>query len=177
MSEPYDREHDDDERDDVDDRDRDDERDDAEPTTLEEALALLHKERRRTSKATKEAGDRRHNERVLKEQIAELEAAAPGEWRGIAVKALVEATAREQGARKPGLVARLVDLDELAGETEEELRLHVTEAVAAALADAPELRGGGQQGALSLGVRQRLDRHRAPDNESDWLRRAARGGR
>ena len=78
-------------------------------------------------------------------------------------------------ARRPELLARLVDVSAVEGESLDEIRSAVREQVDEALEDALELLGEPPAtGVLSPGVRDRRRRERPKDPDA-WLRKAARG--
>jgi hypothetical protein len=90
------------------------------------------------------------------------------------MEAVVQAEASRAGARRPELLARLVDVSGIEGETLDEIRQAVKEQVGQALDDAPELLGEPPiAGARSPGVRDRR-RHESPKDPDAWLRKAAR---
>jgi hypothetical protein len=148
------------------------------PTTLEEAVTALADERKRHSKSRKQAIDRRLKLKEAERRIAELEAAAGdgNEWQQAAIRAMVEAEATRQNARKPELVARLVDVGELDAADPGELRLAIAEQVNGVLDGAPELKRGaeGAIGALSPGPRQRERRPRHESNVNARIRTSLR---
>jgi hypothetical protein len=148
----------------------------SDPRTLEEALEALRAERRAHSDTRSEARKRRRDQADLRERVGELEERADSTWRAAAIRAIVERESLRQGARRPELVSRLVDLNALDGASVEEIELHAAEAVRRLLdEDAPELRRPqGQTGALRQGVRDRAVRTHTVQDDNDWLRRAAR---
>jgi hypothetical protein len=95
-------------------------------------------------------------------------------WKAVALASVVEAEASRAGARRPELLARLVDVSEIEGDSLDEIRQAVKEQVGQALDDAPELLGEPPAvGVRSPGVQDRRRRERPKDPDS-WLRKAAR---
>jgi hypothetical protein len=145
-----------------------DDRDDDEPTTLAEAHQTIRALRKDLAATRKESARRRQ---ALKERDGHE--ADAGVWRTVALEAVVQAEAAAAGARRPDLLARLVDVGGIEGESLDELRSAVRAQVGQALEEAPELKAEpAPVGALSPGPRGR-DRTRKVDPDA-WLRKAAR---
>jgi hypothetical protein len=122
-----------------------------EPQTLEEAREQLRVLRKELASVRKESARRRQ---ALKERDGQE--ADAGTWRTVALEAVVQAEASRAGARRPELLARLVDVTGIEGDGLEEIRQGVREQVSAALDEAPELLGEPPAtGALSPGVQNR----------------------
>jgi hypothetical protein len=142
------------------------------PTTLEDAIAALERERKNHSATRKESIQRRTRLREAEKRVTELEARDSHQWRTAALVAMVESEAVKQGARRPEVVGRLVDLDELDSDNADELRLRIAGQVTAVLDGAPELkRSKGQLGAISPGPRQR-ERRRDPADVNARIRKS-----
>jgi hypothetical protein len=140
-----------------------------EPSTLAEAQEQLRVLRKELGQVRKESARRRQ---ALRERDGEHADAAT--WRTVALEAVVQAEASRAGARRPELLARLVDASGIEGDSLEEIRQGVREQVSAALDDAPELLGEPPAtGALSPGVQNR-QRREPPKDPNAWLRKAAR---
>jgi hypothetical protein len=155
-----------DEHDEQDGGSRDEER---EPSTLAEAQEQLRVLRKELGQVRKESARRRQ---ALKERDGEH--ADASSWRAIAMEAIVAAEASRAGARRPELLARLVDVSAVEGESLDEIRSAVREQVGQALDEAPELLGEPiPVGARSPGVQDRR-RHETPKDRNAWLRKAAR---
>jgi cell pole-organizing protein PopZ len=141
-----------------------------EPQTLEEAREQLRVLRKELASVRKESARRRQ---ALKERDGEQ--ADAGTWRTVALEAVVQAEAAAAGARRPELLARLVDVGEVEGDTLADLRASVREQVGRALDDAPELLGEPPAvGVRSPGVQNRQQRRERPASMDAWLRKAAR---
>lgn len=173
------------------------------PASLEAALVALDAERERVNEARKEAGDRRKRERELERELETLRtqglsesekaiadakrsgaAERDAEWTARYLREAVTAAAGGK-LRDPddayGLLeanGALVELRELEPDRmREAARTHVDKlleskpylAVAAGETD-----GGRSFGALTAGVRGRLEGGGGAGDESDWLRKAAR---
>lgn len=84
------------------------------------------------------------------------------------------ASARVGGSSIHELLARLVDVSAVEGDSLDEIRKAVKEQVSTALDEAPELLGEPiPVGARSPGVQDRR-RHETPKDPNAWLRKAAR---
>jgi hypothetical protein len=141
-----------------------------EPSTLAEAQEQLRVLRKELANTRKESARRRQ---ALKERDGEH--ADASSWRAIAMEAIVAAEASRAGARRPELLARLVDVSAVEGESVDEIRSAVREQVGEALDEAPELLGEPPAtGVLSPGVRDRRRRERPKDPDA-WIRKVARG--
>jgi hypothetical protein len=148
---------------------RDEER---EPSSLAEAQEQIRVLRKELTQVRKESARRRQALRERDGQDADA-----GVWRTVALEAVVQAEAASAGARRPELLARLIDVGGIEGEGLDEIRTAVREHVREALDDAPELLGEPPVvGVHSPGVQNRQRRERPKDPDA-WLRRAARAGR
>jgi hypothetical protein len=140
-----------------------------EPATLDEAREQIRVLRKELAQVRKESARRRQ---ALKDRDGQD--ADAGIWRAVAVEAVVQAEASRAGARRPELLARLIDVGEVEGEGLDDIRAAVREQVKQALDDAPELLGEPPViGARSPGVRDR-QRREPPADPNAWLRKAAR---
>jgi hypothetical protein len=125
--------------------------------------------RKELSSLRRESARRRQ---ALRERDGENADAAS--WRSVALEAVVHAEASRAGARRPELLARLVDVSAVEGDSLDEIRKAVKEQVSTALDEAPELLGEPiPVGARSPGVQDRR-RHETPKDPNAWLRKAAR---
>jgi hypothetical protein len=141
-----------------------------EPATLAEAQEQIRVLRKELAQVRKESARRRQ---ALKERDGQD--ADAGLWRTVALEAVVQAEASRAGARRPELLARLVDVGEVEGEGLDDIRSAVREQVKQALDDAPELLGESPAvGVRSPGVQNRQNRRERPANPDAWLRKAAR---
>jgi hypothetical protein len=123
-----------------------------------------------------EAAGRRRHERELEDRIAELEAGTADDqgWRAAYVSSIVELEATRAGARRPNVVARLIDLATVDAPTIDGVRLAAEQAVQEVLKEAPELASKGGAGLISQGVRTRLATNAEPRDPDAWLRERAR---
>jgi hypothetical protein len=145
-------------------------REEREPSTLAEAQERIRVLERELGKVRRESAKRRE---ALKERDGQETDA--GIWRSVALEAVVQAEASRAGARRPELLARLVDAGAIEGDSLEEIQTAVREQVGQALDDAPELLGEPPAtGVLSPGVQNRQQRRERPADKNDWLRKAAR---
>jgi hypothetical protein len=94
-----------------------------------------------------EASGRRKEVGELQERIKELEARPTDHgWRDAYIEAEVELAAGRAGAKKPALVTKLIATDPLKSlDSIEQIKTGCEAAVAEVLADAPELKGIGDQ--------------------------------
>jgi hypothetical protein len=145
---------------------RDEER---EPSTLAEAQERIRVLSKELAATRKESARRRQALRERDGEHADL-----ATWKTVAMEAVVQAEASRAGARRPELLARLVDVNGIEGDSLDEIRTAVREQVGQALDEAPELLGEAPAvGARSPGVRDRRQ-HERPKDPDAWLRKAAR---
>jgi hypothetical protein len=156
-----------DEHDEQDGGSRDEER---EPSTLAEAQEQIRVLRKELAQVRKESARRRQ---ALKERDGQD--ADAGIWRTVALEAVVQAEAAAAGAHRPEVLARLVDVGGIEGDSLEEIRASVREQVSEAVDEAPELfRDPPVVGVRSPGVQGRQSRREHPADPNAWLRKAAR---
>jgi hypothetical protein len=141
-----------------------------EPQTLEEAREQIRVLRKELASVRKESARRRQ---ALKKRDGQE--ADAGTWRTVALEAVVQAEAAAAGAHRPEVLARLVDVGGIEGDSLEQIRASVREQVDEALDEAPELfREPPAVGVRSPGVQNRQQRRERPADMNAWLRKAAR---
>ena len=107
-------------------------------------------------------------------RLLEAGTADDQDWRAAYVSSIVELEATRAGARRPNVVARLIDLTTVDASTIDGVRRAAEQAVHESLKEAPELGGEGAAGPMSQGIRTRLVTNAAPRDPDAWLRERAR---